>query len=183
MSSALTAEVVEPYAEALMSLAQANNVTEQIGEEIRSLLSFLENSPELKRFMENPLIKPEDKKTVIRQILGQETNNYFLNFLLLLVDRRRILFFKGIAEKYLELLRKLNNIVLADVTSAVELSEEQKQSVSEKIKQLTGAQGVELKTSVEQDLLGGVIIKVGSKVFDTSLRGQLRRISLSLTGA
>jgi len=183
MSSTLIAQVVEPYAEALMSLAQANNVTEKIGEDIRSLLSFLENAPELKIFMENPLIKPEDKKSVIRRILGEGTNNYFLNFLLLLVDRRRILFFKGIAEKYLELLRKLNNIVLADVTSAVELSEEQKESVSAKIKQLTNAQGVELKTSVDQGLIGGVIIKVGSKVFDTSLRGQLRRISLSLTGS
>ncbi|MBR8827911.1 MAG: F0F1 ATP synthase subunit delta [Gomphosphaeria aponina SAG 52.96 = DSM 107014] len=181
--SALIAQVAEPYAEALMSLAQSNNVTNELGEEVRSLLGLLASSSEFKFFLLSPLVKPEDKKAVIRQILGEGTNHSFLNFLLLLVDRRRIMFLEGIGEKYLEILRKLNNTVLAEVTSAVEMSEEQKQSVSEKIKQLTGAQGVELTTRVDEDLLGGVIIKVGSQVFDTSLRGQLRRIGISLMSA
>ncbi len=179
-NSAIAAEVVEPYAEALMSLAQKKNITEEFGENIRSLLSVLNESGELKAFLGNPLIKPEEKKAVLRKVVGEQINHLLLNFLLLLVDRRRIVFIEGICRKYLELLRKLNNIVLAEVTSAVRLYEGEAERLVEKIKQLTGASAVEIETKIDPDIIGGVIIKVGSEVYDASLRGQLRRISLSL---
>jgi F-type H+-transporting ATPase subunit delta len=163
-----------------MSLAQANNLTETFGEEVKSLLSLLEGSPELSAFLENPVIKADDKKAVLQRVLSQETNNFFSNFLMLLVDRRRIFFLKAICEQYLALLRELNNTVLAEVVSAKELNEQQKEAVAEKVKTLTSARTVELKTSINPELIGGVIIKVGSQVFDASLRGQLRRLSFSL---
>lgn len=173
-------QVAEPYAQALMSLAEANKLTEIFGEEVKSLLSLLGSSPELLAFLENPVVKAADKKGVLQKILGQETNNFFKNFLLLLVDRRRIFFLKAICEQYLALLRELNNTVLAEVISAKELNEQQKEAVAEKVKALTSARTVELKTSINPELIGGVIIKVGSQVFDASLRGQLRRLSFSL---
>jgi F-type H+-transporting ATPase subunit delta len=179
-NSAIAAEVVEPYAEALMSLAQEKNITEEFGENIRSLLSVLNESKEFKAFLGSPLVKPEEKKAVLRQVVGEQINHLLLNFLLLLVDRRRIIFIEGICRKYLELLRKLNNIVLAEVTSAVRLYEGEAERLVEKIKQLTGANAVEIETKIDPDIIGGVIIKVGSEVYDASLRGQLRRISLSL---
>lgn len=179
----VSAQVVEPYAEALMSLAQANNLTEVFGEELRSLNSLWENSAELGKVMASPMVKPEDKKALLRQIVGNEVNPYLLNFLMLLVDRRRIVFLDSIAERYLELLRKLKNVVLAEVTSAMALNEAQREAVKEKIKSLSGATEVELKTTEDPSLIGGVIIKVGSQVYDTSLRGQLRRIGLNLTKA
>jgi F-type H+-transporting ATPase subunit delta len=180
-ASIISGKIVEPYAEALMAIAKEHNLTEQFGDEIRGLLGLLENSPELREFLENPVVKGEDKKAVIRRMFGQETNAYLTNFLLLLVDRRRIIFISGIAQKFLELLRKLNNTALAVVTSAVPLNESQTNAIADKVKQITGAASVELKTKVDRDLIGGVIIQVGSKILDTSLRGQLRRISLSLT--
>jgi F-type H+-transporting ATPase subunit delta len=173
-------KVAEPYAQALMSLAQANNLTENFGEEIVALLSLLENSPELLAFLESPVVNATDKKGVLERILGGKSNSLFKNFLLLLVDRRRIFFLTAICEQYLTLLREINNTVLAELVSAKELNEQQKQAVEEKVKVLTKARTVELKTSVNPDLIGGVIIKVGSRVFDASLRGQLRRLSLSL---
>ena len=179
-NTSLSSEIVEPYAQALMSVAQGNNLTEKIGEDVRSILSLLENSPELGEFLGNPLIEENDKKAVIRQIVGQDTNNYLVSFLMLLVDKRRIIFLEGICQKYIELLRKLNNIVLAEVSSATELNQNQLDSISAKIKAITNAAGVEVQTTIDPNLIGGVIIKVGSQVLDSSLRGQLRRISLSL---
>ena len=70
--------------------------------------------------------------------------------------------------------------MLAEVTSAQELTDEQKNNIVNKVKGIVEANDVELKTSVDPSLIGGVIIKVGSKVIDASLRGQLRRISVSL---
>ena len=78
------------------------------------------------------------------------------------------------------MLRKLNQTVLAEVTATKELSEAQTQSVIERVKSMTDARSVEIKTSIKPDLIGGVIIKVGSQVIDASLRGQLRRISINL---
>jgi len=178
--SLVSAQVVEPYAEALMSVAQSQNLVEQFGAEIRALLDLLANSTELREFIENPVIKAEDKKAVLRRLSGEGTSPYLTNFLLLLVDRRRIMFVDAIGEKYLELLRKLKNTVLAAVTSASELTESQREALSNKVKQMTGAESVELSINIDPSLLGGVIIKVGSQVLDASLRGQLRRISLSL---
>ncbi|MBH8578427.1 F0F1 ATP synthase subunit delta [Nostocaceae cyanobacterium CENA369] len=181
-SNVETAEVAQPYAQALLSVAQSKNLTEEFGEDARSLLNLLKDSEQLRNFIDNPFIQPENKKAVISRILGGEgSNTYLRNFLLLLVDRRRILFLEPILEQYLALLRQLNQTVLAEVTSAVPLSEEQQQAIKEKVIAITNARQVEIETKVDRELIGGVIIKVGSQIVDASLRGQLRRLSLRLS--
>lgn len=182
-SSAMAAEIAEPYGEALMSLAQGQNITEEIGDNIRSLLSLMSESNELKAFLQNPLLKAEEKKAVLKEVVKEEIHHYLLNFLLLLIDKRRIVFIDSICQKYLELLRKLNNTVLAEVTSVKEINEHEKGQLSEKIKDMTGAASVEIVSKIDTNIIGGLIIKVGSQIYDASLRGKLRRISLNLSNA
>ncbi len=179
--SAANTQIGVPYAQALMSVASANNLTEQFGEDIRSLLNLLQNSEQLRDFLANPFVKDEDKKSVLGQVVGEGINPYLRNFLMLLVDRRRISLLAEISKQYLALLRKLNQTVLAEVISAVELTEAQQQAVREKVIAMTNAARVELDTKLDSDLIGGVIIKVGSQIVDASLRGQLRRLSLRLS--
>lgn len=177
-----TAEVAQPYAQALLSVAQSKNLTEEFGEDARSLLNLLKDSDQLRNFIDNPFIQAEDKKAVITRVLGGENANpYLRNFLLLLVDRRRILFLEPILQQYLVLLRQLNQTVLAEVISAVPLSQAQEQAIKEKVIAITNARQVEVETKVDSELIGGVIIKVGSQIIDASLRGQLRRLSLRLS--
>ncbi|NEQ74708.1 MAG: F0F1 ATP synthase subunit delta [Okeania sp. SIO2C9] len=176
----IAGEIVEPYAAALMSLAKSKDLAERFGEDIRSLINIMDESPELKQFMGNPIIKPEDKKTVLQRMMGDEVNPYMRNFLMLLVDRGRIIFLEEIGKKYLALLRELNQTVLAEVTSAVELNEDQKNTVRERVKSMTDARDVDIETKIDSSLLGGVIIKIGSQIIDSSLQGQLRRIGISL---
>jgi F-type H+-transporting ATPase subunit delta len=178
--SKVSTEVLQPYASALMSLAKSNNLSEQFGEDIRSLLNLLENSEELRLFLGSPLVKPQDKKAVIDRIAGSEMNPLMRNFLRLLVDKGRILFLEGIGKKYLTELRELNQTVLAEVTSAVPLSDAQQQTVREKVQAMTSARQVEIESKIDADLIGGVVIKVGSQVIDASLRGQLRRLGIRL---
>ncbi len=180
MQTTIRGEVVEPYAEALLSLAQSHNLADQFQQDTGVILELLAVSPELQQFLANPLISPDAKKNVLRQLTTNKVHGYFLNFLMLLVDRRRINLLAAICEQYRALLRKQRNIVLAEVTSAVELTEAQRQAVVEKVKAMTGAADVELAIATDPELIGGVVIKVGSQVFDASLRGQLRRLSVSL---
>jgi F-type H+-transporting ATPase subunit delta len=184
MSSALFAtEIAEPYAQALMSIAQSENLTDRIGEDISALLNLLKESDDLRTCLSSPLFEPEVKKAIIKQIAGDQLHPYTLNFLLLLADKGRILFLKEIGEQFRTLLRQLSQTVLAEVTSAIELTDAQKETNRQKVASLTQARQVELETQVDPDIIGGVIIRVGSQVFDASLRGQLRRISTKLSAS
>ncbi len=184
MKSAIaTEEIAAPYAQALMSVAQSKNLTEAFGDDARGLVSLLNDSEQLRTFFDNPFVQSESKKSVVNSILGDGSNSYLRNFLMLLVDRKRIYLLEAICKQYLSLLRQLNKTVLAEVISAVPLSEEQERAVKERVITMTNAREVELDKKTDSNLIGGVIIKVGSQVIDASLRGQLRRLSLRLAGS
>ncbi|MGJ3252473.1 MAG: ATP synthase F1 subunit delta [Elainellaceae cyanobacterium] len=179
--SAVATEIVSPYAQALMSVAKSNDLVERFGEDVAILLGLLNESDDLSQFLSHPLMRADDKKSVLRQVVADRIHPYTFNFLMLLVDKGRILFLEGICKQYQALRRELNRTVLAEIVSAVELSDAQQESIRQKVVEMTSANQVELETHVDPDLIGGVIIKVGSQVIDASLRGQLRRIGVRLT--
>ncbi len=178
--SLLTSEVAEPYAQALMALAQARGLANEIGDDMRSLVALLAESVEFRDFINSPVIDRDVKKAVLQQVAGERASDVLVKFLLLLAEKRRLLFLAAIAEQYLVLLRERNETVLAEVTSAQELTEAQGREIASRVKTMTNARDVELRTSVDANLLGGAVVKIGSQVLDYSLRGQLRRIGMSL---
>lgn len=182
-STLLSTEIAEPYAQALMSLAKESDLVDRISEDVNSLLNLMKESDDLRICLTNPLFKVEQKKAVIGQLAGDQLHPYTRNFLMLLVDRGRIIFSEKIFQQFQELVRQLNQTVLAQVSTAVPLSEEQQESIRQKVLTITQARQVELDIKVEPDLIGGVIIRVGSQVIDVSLRGQLRQIGMRLTSA
>jgi F-type H+-transporting ATPase subunit delta len=130
------------------------------------------------------MFKPEQKKAVLNQIAGgDQLHPYTQNFLMLLIDRGRIPFLEPICKQFQALVRELKQAVLAEVTAAVSLSEEQQQAIREKVTAMTQAQQVDLDIKIDPNLIGGVIIKVGSQILDLSLRGQLRQMGMRLTGS
>merc|ERR1711924_351927 len=136
----------------------------------------------LKKFLGNPLITREAKKNVLKDVLGEQIGSKSLTFLLLLVDRNRIAFLEDITQKFLELSYKKESIEIAKVTSSLQLSTQQQQSLAEKLKKVTGAKQIKLALKVDPSLIGGFTVEVGSKLIDTSIRGQLKQIG-SLLGA
>lgn len=179
--SLVSSSIAEPYAQALMSLARSRDLADRFGEDFRTLEQLLEDSPELRTFITNPIIGDGNKKAVLRRIMGDDTDGQLMNFLMLLVDKRRIIFLEQVIAQYLALLREINQIVLAEVISPRELNDAQRSAVEDRVRTITNARGVELKTEIDPDIIGGVIIKIGSQVLDASLRGQLRRIGMSLS--
>ena len=131
--SMFSSEIAEPYAQALMSLAQSQDITRSVGEDCRSILELLEESADLRSFISSPVMKDEDKRAVLNKLLGDDIHKYLRNFIMLLVDKRRIIFLEAICQQYLALLRKLTNTVLAEVTASTELSDSQRRDVIEKI--------------------------------------------------
>lgn len=181
--SSLTSGMGEPYADALMAIARDGDFVDQIASDVDFLLGALKSSSDLQALVSNPLIDGEAKKSVLKGVTEGRVQGVFQNFLMLLVDRRRIFLLEAICEHFQEMMRELRNVVLAEVTSTIELNETQKESVKQKVTKMTGASSVELDTKIDPDLLGGVIIKIGSQVLDASIQGQLRRINASLTSS
>ena len=121
-------------------------------------------------------------KNVLKDVLGEQISATSLTFLMLLVDRGRIAFLDGVAQKFLELSYKKDSIEIAKITSSIQLSGQQQKDLAEKLKVMTGAKQIKLALRVDPKLIGGFTVEVGSKLIDTSIRGQLKQIS-SLLGA
>ena len=176
----IVSKVAEPYAEALFDLAKSTDNLTEITNDMNIVSQFLANSKDLKKFLANPLITREAKKNVVKDVLDEQINSSSLNFLLLLVDRNRINTLEVIIQRFLELSCEQDSIVIAKVTSAVQLSSQQQQSLAEKLKQIANAKQIKLALKVDPKLLGGFIVEIGSQLIDASIRGQLRQISNAL---
>ena len=97
-----------------------------------------------------------------------------------MADRQRIGILTSILDRFLEIYRE-NSIALATVTSAVELTDEQKGLITKKIINIAGTEKLELVTKIDPSLIGGFVASVGSKVIDASLASQIRKLGLSLS--
>jgi F-type H+-transporting ATPase subunit delta len=180
--SIAVSKVAVPYAEALLDLAKSTSSLKETTNDMNIISQFLTNSSDLKKFLSNPLIVRDAKKNVVKDILGEQVSEATLKFLLLLVDRNRIALIEGITQKFLELSYKEESIEIAKVTSSVKLSAQQQKNLAEKLKLITGAKQIKLALKVDSQLIGGFTVEIGSKLIDTSIRGQLKQIS-NLLGA
>lgn len=170
-------KVAKPYAEALVASAQSLGLLGQYKDELSSILSILSQSKDLQSFLLNPLNNSLTKQEVLKKLFENQVQNFIMNFLLVLVERRRISFLKTIIEKYLEIAYSLESITIVELSSAIDLDEDQQLNLTNKIKILTGTKQIKLLTKSDPSLIAGFIIKIGSKVIDTSLAGKLKKIS------
>lgn len=99
---------------------------------------------------------------------------------MILVDRKRIAMLDAIASKYLELAYQMESLTIANINTSIALNSDQENLLTEKIKVMTQAKEVKLIVSVDPELIGGFTIQIGSKVIDTSIRGQLRQMASHL---
>lgn len=176
----IISKITTPYAEALLEISQNANLLQETNKNLSSISVILSQSKDLRLLLLNPLINISVKKQILKTLFMDKVNKFVLNFLFVLVDKRRIVFLSEIIEKYLELVYKLESITVAELSSAVDLSENQQKDLIEKIKLITCSTNVKLITNTDPALIGGFRVKIGSKVIDTSLAGKLKSMSLYL---
>ena len=173
--------VTTPYAEAFLQVANEMQQTEEIVSQVKEILQLIGDSPELEKTFSSPILEKDLKKKIIVQLFTDKINYSLLNLLKLLADRQRIGMLVPILERFLEIYRENSNIALATVTSAVELSDEQKNLITQKISSIAGTEKLELVTKTDPSLIGGFVASVGSKVIDASIASQIRKLGLSLS--
>ena len=158
-----------------------NSQTEEMVSEVKQLLELINDSPELEKALTSPILETDAKKKIIIEIFSNKVNSSLLNFLKLLADRQRIGILTSILDRFLEIYRENSNIALATVTSAIELTDEQKGLITKKIINIAGTEKLELVTKIDPSLIGGFVASVGSKVIDASLASQIRKLGLTLS--
>jgi len=121
--------VTTPYAEAFLQVANDLNQIDEIVSQVKEILDLINESPELEKAFSSPVLEKDAKKSIIVKLFSGKINQSLLNLLKLLADRQRIGILVPILERFLELYRENSNIALATVTSAIELSDEQKASL------------------------------------------------------
>nr|YP_010156044.1 ATP synthase subunit delta [Cumathamnion serrulatum]QQY85328.1 ATP synthase subunit delta [Cumathamnion serrulatum] len=179
-SNSIVDKISVPYAEALLSLAKDNNFILEAEQNVLFISNTLSESKDLQLFLANPLINVLVKKKVVNTLFKDSINNFILNFLLVLIDRRRIALLTAIINKYLQLTYRLNSITIVELCTSIEFSQTQQEALIETIKTMTHSKNVKLMMTIDSSLIGGFIIRIGSKVIDTSLAGKLRKISFYL---
>nr|YP_009313083.1 ATP synthase CF1 subunit delta [Dermonema virens]SCW21337.1 ATP synthase CF1 subunit delta [Dermonema virens] len=176
----LVQQISQPYAEALLELAKKVDKVDQFNNDVTTILQVLAETDELTIFFNNPLISQEDKKEAVNKLFDKHINDQVVKFILLLIDRQRISYLKGILNKYLECSYILDSFVTAYITSSIGLTEKQQHDLIDKLKIMTGKQNIQLDISIDSNLIAGFTVQIGSKVIDTSLRGQLKEIGYFL---
>jgi F-type H+-transporting ATPase subunit delta len=164
--------VLDGYAAALLSVAGAEDAVAEVEDELFRFGRTLESSNELRDALIDPALPNERKKALIQDLLGERATPTTIHLLVLVVEQGRGRQLDVIAERVSELAAERRRAVVAEVRSAVDLSEEERRRLTDGLSRATGKQ-VELKVIVDPEVIGGVVARVGDQVFDGTVRTRL----------
>ena len=169
------------YARALFEAARDRNRVDAVREELGDFVAAQRDVPELRELLRNPQLDPRVKASALGELLGGE-EELVRNFLLLLVEKGRVAEIEEIAREFERLVAQAEGILDVELTTAVELSDEEARGVIEQIAQASGRK-VAATRSVDPDLIGGIVLQAGSMRLDASVRGRLDRLRTELKSA
>lgn len=171
--------IAKRYADALVSSAMDSDLLQKAFEDLKLVESTIQTSGELKDFLENPVITHNDKKDVISQVFKSSISEVALNFLLLLVDNNRFNLFDSAVIEYSNKLDEINNIVKVSVVSAIELNEDMKNKIIQKLEQKVSKKVV-ANYELKPEIIAGLVIEINGKTLDTSLKTKLNNLKKQL---
>jgi F-type H+-transporting ATPase subunit delta len=173
--------VAKRYAAALADVAMEQGAAEPVKKNLADFAEAVRGSADLANLLASPSVPRGNKQAVIGKLAARMgVGKIFRNFLLLLADNRRTALLPEIAEAFDALLLERMGIAEAQVTSAAELTAAQKTELNGAMERLTGKK-VQSRYRVDRGLLGGAVVRIGSTVYDGSVREQLDRLRDRLT--
>jgi F-type H+-transporting ATPase subunit delta len=179
----MMASVAGRYAAALFDLANDEKKVADVEGDLGKFQELLDMSSDLTSLVRSPLYSSDEQSTAIEKVAAKvEIGPLTLNFLKLIAKNRRLFAVSDMIKAFHALVAKSRDEVTAEVTSAVALNNEQVAELKSALKASVG-KDVKLATQVDPSLLGGLIVKIGSRMVDSSLRTKLSNLRLSLKGA
>jgi len=167
-------EVAEVYARSLFEVAQEHERLDEVREQLDQYAAALNDHRQMAVFFFSPYFSTEEKKHALERAI-EGADPIFMNFLEALVERHRMPAIFQIRAAYERLWDEANKRLPVQITSAVALGEETVRSIGDRISEQTG-QTVELSSSVDPDLIGGIVLRVGNVILDASIRNRLNQL-------
>jgi F-type H+-transporting ATPase subunit delta len=159
------------YAEALLEAAKDSKSLDQVRDEFSTFVGAIETSPDLAALLRNPQIEPASKRDALGDVLKGATE-IFRNFVMLVAEKGRSGELDEIYSEWERLLAAEERVIEVELTTAVELSDQEAAAIVKQIADATGRK-VEATRSVDPDLIGGLVVQAGSLRLDGSVRGRL----------
>jgi F-type H+-transporting ATPase subunit delta len=167
-------EIAEVYARSLFEVAKEHGVLDEVHEQLEEFADELDKNRELQMFFFSPYFSSQEKKDGIAKVLDG-ADERFVRFLELLAERHRLPVLFRIRRVFDELWAEENKLLPVTITSAVELDDETVKQIGKQIEEQTGRR-VELSTEVDPDVIGGLAMRVGNVVMDSTVRSRLERL-------
>lgn len=173
-------KVAARYAKSLIDLALEQKALEEIKGDMELFVSTLKANTELQAVVKNPIIPLNKKNAIVNAVFGGKIHKVTSAFLKIVIDKGRAEIIYGTAKEFLNQYNQYKNIVTAKVVSAAALTENVKAEIISKVKAVTGGEVI-LETSINEKLIGGFILTVGDKQFDTSIASSLTKLKKEFT--
>jgi F-type H+-transporting ATPase subunit delta len=167
-------EIAQVYARSLFEVAEEHDKIDVVREQLGQFTDALAESREFELFFFSPYFSTEEKKDGLDKVL-EGADDIVRNFLSVLIENHRMPALMRVRREYDRLWREANQMLPVQVTSAVELDEAVTRQIGDEIGRQTGRK-VELTTSVDPDVLGGIVLRVGNSILDASIRTRLERL-------
>lgn len=173
--------VAATYAEALFEAATDAGAVDAVAEEVAAFAGAVEQSADLRQFLDNPEVDARGKKEALKE-LSSSANPITANFLQVLVDRGRITEFPEIARAFAERVAAEEGRLEVEAVTAVPLPDDLRSRIVEEISRKTG-RSVDLTESVDPEIVGGLVLRIGGAVVDGSVRHRIEELRAALSAA
>ena len=177
----LVSGVAGRYASALFSLAQDDRQTEPVAQSLAKLDALIAVSPDLERLVRSPVFSAADQLKALNALLDREgIGGIAANFVRLVTVKRRLFFIRAMISDYRKLYDASRGVTHAEVTTAIALSDANLAALKAQLKAASGGREVDLDVKLEPSIIGGLIVKLGSRMVDGSLKTKLNAIRLAM---
>ena len=170
--------VAKRYAQAVFGMAEENNSHDQWLADLSRLANAVED-PIVGGFFESPNISTERKRAAVADLLPGEDQQLARNLAMIMIDRQRFDSIPLLLEVYRDLVLGSRGIAVAEVTTAVEMTPAEEARIREGLKSIVG-QEVELRATVNPDIIGGMVARIGDRLVDGSVISQLNKLRLTI---
>lgn len=167
--------VANRYAKALFELALEMKITDKVREDAETLLNVCNTNQDFVNMLKSPIIKDKKKNDILAEIFGKTFHEMFMKFLVIINRNRREDIIIEIAEQYIYIFKKQNNILTVDIETASEIDKETRDKIIGLLEKRSEAK-VELTEKVKEDLIGGFVLSTEDKQFDASVMRQIKNL-------
>ena len=173
--------VTGTYGEALFELAIEEKKEQQLLEEVQFLIQSLKDNPEFSNMMNHPKILKEQKLEALENVMKGHFSDELTGFLVLILQKDRYSEIDGILEDFISKMKEYLKIGIAYVTTAVSLTDSRKSEIEKKLLDTTKYEKMEMHYREDSSIIGGMIIRIGDRVVDSSIRTKLEHLTKELS--